>query len=343
MSAPRPTIRSIAAKLGLSRSTVSNALRGHTGVAEETRRQVEALATELGYNANPFASEVMSQLRSHGSDSFLGTLGVLEIVEPDRPDRSGEFHQDLVEGVRKRASEIGFSISCWSFGDETEVSPSRMSQILEWRGIRGLILLPVWGEADFSGLNWSSFAGVYLDFGIKSPSLHSVCTDHFGTVFRALEKVAELGYRRPGIAIPKRDDARVHGRRLAAYFGYVNEHPELELLKPLAMDGFEAEPFLSWFESEKPDVVLTHFIDGYAALLSAGVRVPEDCGFLCLNLQTAPSHFSGFHLSPKAIGERGVELIVSQLSHNDRGAPAQPSMTVVPSTWREGATLIRRV
>ncbi len=48
-------IRDVARKAGVSVATVSFALNGQPGVAEDTRHRILAAAAELGYRANPQA------------------------------------------------------------------------------------------------------------------------------------------------------------------------------------------------------------------------------------------------------------------------------------------------
>lgn len=342
MASSRPTVRSIAAALGLSRATVSNALRGYPGVNAQTRRRVQKAAAKMGYVAHPFAAQVMSQIRRSAANKEMGTLAVLEMFEPDRPAGAGQFHGELLAGVRKRAAALGFATSHWQFGPGSELSLKRLDQILHNRGVQGLVLLPTWSEPDFRDLDWSRCTGVYVDYLIRRPALHTVCCDHGLTVFNALEEARARGYRRPGIAVAHRTNARVHGRWVGAYLSYLNAHPELTAVPPLVVDEEdEMNPvnFLPWLKKQRPDVVLTHWIGALDQMKQAGAEVPRTHGFICLNLQVAPAHFSGFSQQPKKLGERATELVISQLTHGEAGPPSLPSTTMLPSKWREGATI----
>src|SRR5437868_7060988 len=112
----RPTIRAIARRLNLSRSTVSNALRSLPTVKLETRQLVQETAHAMGYIHHPFASEVMSRLRRPDPTRPIGTLAVLELDEPLQSATAGVFNGHLLEGIRQRAAEIGFGISTWKCG-----------------------------------------------------------------------------------------------------------------------------------------------------------------------------------------------------------------------------------
>lgn len=338
----RPTVRSIAASLGLSRATVSNALRGHAGVNAETRQRVQEEAAKVGYVAHPFAAQVMSQIRRSAATKEMGTLAVLEMHEPGRPFGATQFHADLLAGVKGRAAALGFTIGHWKFGPGTDVTLKRLDRILHSRGVRCLVLLPTWSEPDFGQLDWSRYTGIYLDYLIQRPALHTVCCDHSLAVFTALEKARERGYRKPGIAIAHRTNARLHGRWIGSYLAYLNEHPELTPVPPLVAD--EADEmcpvnFLPWFRKQKPDIVLTHWIGALDQMKAAGADVPRTHGFICLNLQVAPAHFSGFFLQAEKLGERAAELVIAQLTHGESGPPSLPSTTMLPSKWREGATI----
>ncbi len=342
MATSRPTVRSIAAALRLSRATVSNALRGYAGVNAKTRQRVQEAAAKAGYVTHPFAAQVMSQIRRSAANKEMGTLAVLEMHEPHRPFGADRFHAELLAGVKERAATLGFAAKHWLFGAGSDMSLQRLNQILQCRGVRGLVLLPTWSEPDFRDLDWPRFTGVYVDYHIGLPAVHTVCCDHGLTVYNALEKARERGYRKPGIAIAHRTNARLHGRWVGSYLAYLNEHPELTPVPALVADeADELRPvnFLPWFKKHRPDVVLTHWLGALDQMKSAGADVPRNHGYICLNLQVAPANFSGFSLQPKKLGERAAELVIAQLSHGDAGPPLIPSTTMLPPQWREGATI----
>ena len=71
----RATIKSIAKETGYSVGTVSNALRGAASVREETRQEIQAVATRLGYRVN------MDGLKLRTNKSYR--IAVLVSVSPD--------------------------------------------------------------------------------------------------------------------------------------------------------------------------------------------------------------------------------------------------------------------
>lgn len=106
--APTATLRSLAKSLGLSRTTVSDALRGSPRVDPRTAARVQQAAGEAGYRRNPLAGALMSELRRSRGSTFRGVLAVLEFSEPDRPANAAAYHRELAAGVNARATELGF-------------------------------------------------------------------------------------------------------------------------------------------------------------------------------------------------------------------------------------------
>jgi len=82
MPTPPPTLRTLARALGLSRTTVSDALRGSPRVKSATVERVRAEAKAAGYERNPLTGAVMSQLRRSRGQQFRGVLAALEVVDP---------------------------------------------------------------------------------------------------------------------------------------------------------------------------------------------------------------------------------------------------------------------
>ena len=98
MSASAPTLRSLAKQLGLSRTTVSDALRGSPRVDPNTAARVKKAAREAGYRRNPLAGALMSELRRSRGGAFRGVIAAIDFNEPDRPETSSRYHRELVLG-----------------------------------------------------------------------------------------------------------------------------------------------------------------------------------------------------------------------------------------------------
>jgi DNA-binding LacI/PurR family transcriptional regulator len=341
MPSTTPTIRSLAAKLGLSRTTVSDALRSSPRVKSETAKRVWEAAAEAGYRPNPLAGAVMSEIRRSHGQTFRGGLAAIDLDEADRPVSAERFHHALIEGARRRAADLGYKLQPFLVGKKG-VDLSRLDTILQSRGIQGVLVLPAWREPDISKLDWHRYAGVYTDYIIEHPALHAVCCDHYRSLTSVLLRLGRMGYRRPGLFLQRHQDERLQHRWEGAFLAYQRNHPESDTLPPLITDEYRRDSFLQWFKRHKPDVVLGHDPTVIDWLADGNSAVPGKTGFCCLNVTLHPRACAGLDLQPRLLGARSVEMLIAQLQRNERGIPEQASTTMIPALWVDGPTLTSR-
>ena len=338
MSVPTPTLRSLAKTLGLSRTTVSDALRGSPRVDPNTAARVKIAAAAAGYLRNPLAGALMSELRRSRGGSFRGVLAAVDFDEPDRPASAAHFHHELVLGAETRGAALGFKVEKIIVG-RGAVSVPRLDSILKARGIQGIVLLPSWGEPDLAALDWPHYAGIYADYIIERPALHSICSAHYRSLLAALQRTAALGYQRPGLYLQRHHDERLQYRWSAAFHTFQQHHPSTKSVPPLVVDKFSPETFTTWFRRHQPDVVFAHHTPAIDWMSACGARLPETHGFVSLNTHMKTRPCAGLDLQPRALGSRGVELLIGQLQRNERGIPDWPSTTTIPAQWVDGPTL----
>ncbi len=338
MAGPAPTLRSLARVLGLSRTTVSDALRGSPRVDPNTAARVRKAAREAGYRRNPLAGALMSELRRSRGTAFRGVLAAIDFNEPDRPVYAARYHKELVLGAETRAVEMGFKVEKFSVG-HAGVSVQRLDSILQSRGIHGVILLPAWDEPDLTNLDWTQFAGIYTDYIIERPALHSVCSDHYRSLLAVLQRLAGLGYSQPGIFLQKHQDERLQYRWGAAFRAFQESHPDIKPIPPLVVESFTKEEFVKWFKKHKPDVVIGHNTEAMDWMEACGATVPGTHGFVCLNVIMKTRPCAGLDLQPRTLGARGAELLIAQLQRNETGIPEWPSTTTIPARWIDGPSV----
>lgn len=334
----RPTLRTLAKSLALSRTTVSDALRGLSRVNPQTIERVRAAAEAAGYVRNPLTGEVMSQLRRSSDQLFRGVLAALEVVEEPRAPHVARYNSAVLEGVRERAKQLGFNVEHFDVTRDDLRLP-RVDGILHARGIRGLVVLPCTGFPDLSSLTWSRLTAVYADYFINRPQLHCVCPEHFRSMISTMQILHERGYRRPGLVIDMVLEERLHYRWEGAFQTIQSILPEMSHIPTLHFQKLTRETFVSWFKKHSPDVVLSHVSELVTWMEECGARIPDDHGFVCLNSLRASVPCAALDHQPKEIGARAAELVVGQILHNESGPPAQPSLTSVPTRWIEGPTI----
>ncbi|WP_105565331.1 LacI family DNA-binding transcriptional regulator [Microbacterium halophytorum] len=95
-SARRPTIIDVAHAAGVSKSLVSAALRGESGVSGASRERILAAAEELGYRSNGWAQRLVS-----GRSDLVGVL---------LTDLRNAYQTEIVNGIEDAAAAAGFDV-----------------------------------------------------------------------------------------------------------------------------------------------------------------------------------------------------------------------------------------
>jgi len=334
------SIRVLARKLGVSHTTVSDALRNNPRVSTKTREMVQRAAKEFGYDYNPLAGAIMSEIRRSSVGSFRGVTAVVDLEsDQDRSPGAAAYHSLILRGATEAAGRLGFKVDHFVLGEE-HISLPRLNSTLTSRGIRAVLFLPIKGTPATSELDWDHLTGIYTDYLITDPAIHTVCPDHFRSMTIALSKLIEMGYQRPGLILTEAHDRRLLFRWEAAFASYWSHNTDHELTVPLATNELTREAFIEWFQFTKPDVVLAHRPEVFHWMKELGCKVPETHGFCCLNLiVSGPLDASGLDLQPKMAGGRAMELLISQLQRNEYGIPEVPSTTTYAAKWKDGPTL----
>ena len=331
-----PSINTLARTLGLSRTTISDALRGKGRVSPDTVSRVRQAAVAAGYRPNPLVATVLGSINRARSASFRGALAVVDIHEPEHPH--GPFPRELIAGAKERAAEMGFSIAEFAVGPD-RLPWSRLDSILQSRGAHGIIVLPSWFPADLSALDWSRYAGIYTDYLTTGPTLHSVSPDHYGSMLDLVARLAARGYRRPGLILERQRDERI-GRRQSAAFCAAQPACSGQPVPPLitaAYPDFAAE-FAPWFRAHRPDVVLSHFPETRDWMRACAPNATPP-GFVLLNILDRTQPCAALDLQPRVLGARAAEMVVGQVLRNEFGVPTWPSRTTVQARWVEGPTV----
>lgn len=337
-SMPAPTLRTLARELGLSRTTLSDALRGSPRVKAATIERVRAAAKAAGYERNPLTGAVMSQLRRSRGQQFRGVLAALEIIDTPHSALAARYNDALMAGISSRANDLGFKVERFVVGPQG-VKLSRLDTILHTRGIQGLILLPAVGFPDLSELSWSRYTAVYVDYYIDHPPLHCVCLDHYRSMVALLHELHARGYRRPGLFMEISLDHRLQYRWEGAFLALQKYLPDITQVPALQLPSLNRAEFEAWFRKYNPDVVMGHFPEVMDWMKVCGAKLPKTHAFVCLNSLRTDGNCATLDFQTPVLGGRACELVIGQLLHNEFGVPSQPSLTTIPAKFIEGPTL----
>lgn len=130
---PRPTIRNVAERAGVSKSLVSLVLRGSPHVSEHRREAVLQAARELGYRPNAVARSLVE-----GRTHLVGAL-VADLHNP--------FYAEFLDGLQESLHGEGLRLLIGSGRFDPAFEDEAVEAFLELR-VDGLVLLGVAPSSD---------------------------------------------------------------------------------------------------------------------------------------------------------------------------------------------------
>lgn len=267
-------IEDIAARAGVSRSTVSRVINNEPYVSEKTRTKVLAVINELGYTPNPAARALVTQRTQ-----------VIGVVIPHRFDQVFEdpyYFPTLLQGVSDEAERHKYAVLTW-MGSRGE-GENLYHRISTNRLMDGVILAsPTRDEPLVRRLSAARLPFVMVErLTVGADDLNWVSIDNIAGARHAVEHLISLGRKRIATITGDLDNPDGYDRLLG--YKAALQDAGLPILPELIgkgqfhrRAGYEAAQELI---PHKPDAIFAGS-DNIAfgildALREAGLRVPDD-------------------------------------------------------------------
>jgi DNA-binding LacI/PurR family transcriptional regulator len=330
------TLETIARRLKISKVTVSNAMRGSGRISEKTRQRILAMAKELGYRPNPLVTALMSDLRRKRSGRRC-TLAFLNFF-PGKDD--WREHPTFVQfhlGAQRRAEELGYHLE-FHWQGEVDGNSRRLGDILYARGIPGIVLAPLGENGVSINIDWSRFATVAIGHTFREFNPHRVSNHQFHSMRLAMDNLVAKGMRRIGLVVPKMDDERVENAWVSGYLASQLHH-ELPVIAPLITPTFKTAAAIPWIRKHRIEVVVSTNHHLMSRMQEAGIRVPEDVGFVHLDWSAEKGDMAGVNQCSELIGAAAVDLLIEQLNNNEIGIPERTKTVMIDGVWHDGPSL----
>lgn len=262
------TINDIAAKLGVSKSTVSKGLNNATDISDEMRRQILETAVELGY--------VNKRMQKREKKICV----LVENMEYDTPN---QFGHDIVLGFKQMAEPDGWDVDVIPISIDmqklTPYSVFMLQQGYQASFILGLSLLDPWMQE----LRTTRVPTVLYDNYINdNPYIASVGCDNQEGFDLAVRHLAKLGHKKIGLISGPLDSYILKAR----YHAYINA------LEKYGLEINEDYIGLGYYVSESTRKYIPRLLDlGVTAILFShdvraisaiaefddrDIRIPED-------------------------------------------------------------------
>jgi LacI family transcriptional regulator len=333
-------MQQIANKANVSKSAVSLALRNDPRITEATRVRIQKVAEAMGYRRNPVVDSLMTQLRAGRQPSFRANLALINCSPLKDLTRNHTFRR-LREGVFRRAEQLGYGVEEFWL-EQPDMRPQRLKQILETRGIRGLLLIAALSPdtiddsyEDF----WYDFACAVIGVTHLKNQLNCSTNDQYLTARRAAEKIISLGYKRPLLVVPEADDVLLEDKFSAGFYSMERYLAKKNRLEYVPLDLNRMDKAVATILKRAPDVVITNRDEVYDALSKVGIAIPQDLGLVHLDWHPDLTHWAGMRQNNRVIGSAGVDLVAGQLQKNEFGAQEFPQVVQIESVWIDGPSV----
>lgn len=338
----RVALREVADAAGVSRMTVSLALRNHPALPPETRARIQALAARLGYQPDPELNRVMGDIRARRRIHRPVTIAYLTAHAEEHAWRDHPTQLSYYEGALRQAEARGYRLEVLWLG-APGMTDRRLSEVIRNRGIGGVIISPVAkGARLFQGFRWDWFSVVALGYSMESPALCRACNHQFQSMQLLVGELHRRGYRRIGFAMEADQDNRVRHNWRGGFLSDPIPFPDWAGVPFLLHEDWTRERFARWLEKEKPDVVVTAGPEIQRWLGELGLSTPRDIGLANVDLLPSMKGITGINQNSPQVGAAAVELLISLINSNLRGIPAIPQILMVQGDFVQGRTTAPR-
>lgn len=306
-------MKDIAAAVGVSVVTVSNALAGKKGVSEEVRLKVEKAAKELGYNAK--------QNERYTQETVIGVLA------PEKYITVGQsfywaLYQRLAYEAAKSQSITMLEILTFSMEDK-----EKLPKIVREKTIHGLIIIG-WMSSSYVKkiLNATEVPVVLVDFQMKGMRCDSVMSNNYVGMYKVTRYLLEHGHR--DIAFV--GSVRANDNILDRYYGYRKALIEAGIRerKEWILEDRDLQEGLS--RVEIPDNMPTAFACNsdwaagrlYDELSKRGYRVPDDISIAGYDNYLYGNSFgerlTTYNVDMKQMAYQAVKLLKGKIRGDDK-------------------------
>jgi len=334
MSLKKITINDLAAKLKISKSTISKALKGYPDVSKKTRKKVLKLAEKLNYKPNILASS----LRTHQTK----TIGVII------PSIVHDYFSKVVDGIIHEAERNDYLVILLQ-SDEKVVLEEKQLNLLKNRQVDGILLSvsnETGGKERLDEVIEKGIPVVMFDKIIKSFNCSKVIIDDKKAAYDAVCYLINKGYKKiahfGGVLTAQNSIDRLLGYKQALQDNNIPYNSDLVYVNPNdddLNDGYSNAKKMIW---EHPDVDAVFAITDLIAIgvykyfNEIDLKIPQKIavfGFsnwLISSLVTP--NLSTVNQPSFGMGKKAVEILIDEIKKINENTAFSFQNVVLPTS-----------
>lgn len=321
------TIKDMAKLLGLSKSTVSRALKDHPDISKETKEMVKRIAGDLSYMPNVVASS----LRLKKSK----TIGAIF------PEISYFFFPSVIHGIEEVAHQMGYNLLIVQSNESYEREVENLN-ILMSNKVDGILLSVSKNTRNFDhfrhimGMNLPL---VFFDRIVKDLPADNVLVDDISGAITAVNHLLETGKKRiaicngnPNLLISQN---RLKGYRTALEAGRIPIDEKLIVSGETPLEA-EAETLKLLNMASPPDAIFAisdlTMTGVMKAIYQTRLRIPEDIAVIgfCEEIFRTMYNPALTAIQPMGfeIGKIAAEVLFEKISRTQENKPQEEPRTI---------------
>ncbi len=339
MSRHQITIMDIARELGISKSTVSRALKDHPDIKQETRQLVKEYAEKSGYRPNMMALNLKKN-----KSNIIGVI----VPDIERP-----FYASLISGIQQQANRHNFFVLVSQSKDSYVAELNIVQTLLDLR-VSGIILCHSKETVQFPHFDEILKRGVPLLLVARPSNKHQVSlvsTDYFVGGYMIGEHLVKQGYKDiaiisgpPTLMMSNQQiDGCINAVENAGYtipknrIKYCNFQRERVLSEAMGLLNGNHPPDAFFCVHDRAAIELLKLFG------QKGIKVPEDVGVAGFGNEPVSSYImpglTTIAQDPFRQGELATEIILqeilSEIPTQVQEQIMQPRLIVRQSTLRK--------
>jgi len=332
----RISLKDIADACGVSRNTVSLALRNSPRLKVETRKRIQKQAEEMGYRQDPELGKLMTRLREPNKQEVQAEIAYVHTL----PLQHGKLPQHAyVKPAGEWLLKKGYRLRGYNLYPGEGMSLKELSRILLARGVEGILVSPMPPRVSRIDLPWEKFSGVAFGRALDTPCLPKVDADAFAAMRMCYQKLKEKGCKRIGAIIPSLYDELIRDAYRSAFWGRSSLEPKsrrveiLDVNRPRHRELTQAE-FEAWRKKYQVDGVICLTGD-FQNLQSMGYEMQGEIRTVVLNLHGPEVPCAGVMTHDREIGIAAASQLLFAIQHGIRGAWDSQNLTLIRGKWYE--------
>ncbi len=311
------TLADIAGRLGVSRVTVSKALRGHPDISDGMSKNVRRVASELGYSPNRMARN-LSARKSH-------LLGLVV------PKIAHFFFGSVIETVYAKALEHKYETILMVSHENEEQEVQHLQTLVSMR-VDGIIISVSARLKDTRIFDWVKKMGIPLLFMDRVPDpppkgSTAVIVDDYGGSVLAIEQALAVGYTTIGCIGGDRN-VNIGRNRVQGYTDTLKRQGIPVREEWIIAGGYGTEAGYNGFmrlheNGQVPRCVFAVTypvaLGVYAAAKARNIRIPQDMDVICFGDSDVGSlltpALSCVSQPTQRLGEESVRILMEMIDH----------------------------